>query len=322
MPIIGVELGTDQLVLTRGRDFRWTFVNVDGSTPPVPTNYPAGALYFELATRGEHNGRGHIDQQGANGGTYVLHQGADSSSSLPFDASQAVVKQAIEGFSAVGVGNVNVVGYYTPQWIFTVNWSGAMALSAGVVELFNSTVHAAFSALDFIVGGAGVTLDGHYETSAFVFTMTLNGSLLEQELATFVAGVIGTIISAINTALSAVATFTGFIGSISLIYAPLRHFTYEFINAKALTPMPAITGTSSLTGQQPTLSVVQDVKGRAPFTIWPFTIAGSSASIKIESEDADTIGARTKWQLVFLPTGEPAGGDALARGTVWVQGAS
>jgi hypothetical protein len=42
------------------------------------------------------------------------------------------------------------------------------------------------------------------------------------------------------------------------------------------------------------------------------------ASIKVESEEADTIGARTLWQLVFLSDGEPAGGDPIARGSVSV----
>lgn len=56
-------------------------------------------------------------------------------------------------------------------------------------------------------------------------------------------------------------------------------------------------------------------------TPWAFTISGSTASIKIESEVVDTIPARTKYQLVFRPTGEAAGGDPIARGTVKVQGA-
>lgn len=49
---------------------------------------------------------------------------------------------------------------------------------------------------------------------------------------------------------------------------------------------------------------------------WPFTIVGSRASIKVESEVADTVPARSLWQLVFLPDGETAGGDPVAHGTV------
>lgn len=48
MAVIGVELEQDELVLTKGRDFRWTFTNLNASG--APTNFPAGSLYFELAT--------------------------------------------------------------------------------------------------------------------------------------------------------------------------------------------------------------------------------------------------------------------------------
>lgn len=57
----------------------------------------------------------------------------------------------------------------------------------------------------------------------------------------------------------------------------------------------------------------------APAVKWPFAIAGSEAVLKIESEIVDTIPDRTKWQLVFLPEGEAAGGDPVAIGTVKVQ---
>lgn len=317
---IGIDLELDLLLLTRGRDFRWTFDNLDDSNPPQLVDFPAGDLFFELSTRGEHNGRGHIDIVGANGGSYWLKIGSSISPELPFDASQVVVKQAIESFTEVGAGNVQVTGYYTPQWIFTVDWTSSMSLSAGTVELFNSTVHAAFEAMDFMTGGLGVWLDGYYGTSSYTFTLTYKGSLLEEELINFVAGVISDIISAINGALTAVEQFTGEIADISLIYAPKRHFEYEFINDKALTPIPALDSVStSLTGVSPTITVVQDAKGRAPFTIWPFVIAGSEASLKVESEDCDAIPDRTKWQLVFMPDGEAAGGDAVARGVVRVQ---
>lgn len=52
---------------------------------------------------------------------------------------------------------------------------------------------------------------------------------------------------------------------------------------------------------------------------WDFDIDGSFASIKVESEDADQIAKGTLWQLVWLPDGETAGGDAKARGKVAVQ---
>jgi hypothetical protein len=56
-----------------------------------------------------------------------------------------------------------------------------------------------------------------------------------------------------------------------------------------------------------------------PPTKWEFTISGSRASLKIESEEADKVLARTCWQLVWLPDGEAAGGDPVAYGKVKVQ---
>jgi hypothetical protein len=56
-----------------------------------------------------------------------------------------------------------------------------------------------------------------------------------------------------------------------------------------------------------------------PLTKWEFSITGDEAVVKIESEIVDCVPDRTKWQLVFLPEGEAAGGDPVALGTVKVQ---
>ena len=55
-------------------------------------------------------------------------------------------------------------------------------------------------------------------------------------------------------------------------------------------------------------------------TTWPFSISGSTATLKVESTAVDAIPAGTGWQLVFLPTGEAAGGDPIALGVVRFQG--
>lgn len=57
-----------------------------------------------------------------------------------------------------------------------------------------------------------------------------------------------------------------------------------------------------------------------PKTTWTFSISGAVASLKVESTAVDLIPPRTRWQLVWLPLGEAAGGDPLAIGTVVVQG--
>jgi hypothetical protein len=45
---IGLDLAQDQLILQKGRDFRWQFQHVDDAGSPA--NFPAGSLYFEFAT--------------------------------------------------------------------------------------------------------------------------------------------------------------------------------------------------------------------------------------------------------------------------------
>ncbi|OBJ41336.1 hypothetical protein A5630_23145 [Mycolicibacterium mucogenicum] len=57
----------------------------------------------------------------------------------------------------------------------------------------------------------------------------------------------------------------------------------------------------------------------SPKKQWQFEITGDLASIKVESTEVDTVPPRTKWQLVFLADGEPAGGDPIARGITVVQ---
>lgn len=55
-------------------------------------------------------------------------------------------------------------------------------------------------------------------------------------------------------------------------------------------------------------------------THWTFVITGHAAALKIESTIVDLMLDRTEWQLVFLPTGEAAGGDVIALGKVYRQG--
>lgn len=56
-----------------------------------------------------------------------------------------------------------------------------------------------------------------------------------------------------------------------------------------------------------------------PVLTWDFTVVGSEASLKVESEVVDTVPNRTRWQLVFKADGEAAGGEPLALGIVRVQ---
>jgi hypothetical protein len=103
-------------------------------------------------------------------------------------------------------------------------------------------------------------------------------------------------------------------------------YTVEFINEQGNRPHPLLVGdASALTTDITQIPVVPQVRttmlalGQRAVTLWPFAIDGSTASIKIESDEVEVIGPRTPWQLVFLPEGEAAGGDPVARGRASVQ---
>lgn len=70
----------------------------------------------------------------------------------------------------------------------------------------------------------------------------------------------------------------------------------------------------------PAGSLFFEVYNGASTLNWPFSIAGSTATIKVESTVINSVANRSKWQLVFMPSGEVAGGDPIAHGTVRVQG--
>lgn len=53
-------------------------------------------------------------------------------------------------------------------------------------------------------------------------------------------------------------------------------------------------------------------------TKWQFTVAGSVASIKVESDEVVKVPDRTRFHLVWLPAGELAGGQVWAIGKVRV----
>ena len=96
----------------------------------------------------------------------------------------------------------------------------------------------------------------------------------------------------------------------SLVLTRGRDFSWKFIHLdeeEEPTPFPA--------GE-----LFFELHTTGGLTIWEFTIAGSEASLKVESEDVDLIPDRTLWQLVFLPDGEAAGGEPVAIGTVKLQG--
>jgi hypothetical protein len=96
---------------------------------------------------------------------------------------------------------------------------------------------------------------------------------------------------------------------VDLVLTKGRDFRWTFENLDS----------SDLPVDFPSGTLYFEVATASPLT-WTFTIVGSLASLKVESEVVNTVPSRTKWQLVFRPTGEVAGGDIVAYGTVRVQG--
>jgi hypothetical protein len=141
MSVFGVELDPDQIVLTRGRDFRWTFKNLDDtSTPinPVYTNYPPGDLYFELLTGGAQNALQAIEVSGADGGTYTLSLDGHATTALPFGlvthapigSGNPDIQAAMDALTGVGAGN----SYVHPAQLYPV-WEFDLNLNSGTDEV-------------------------------------------------------------------------------------------------------------------------------------------------------------------------------------------
>lgn len=314
MANFGVDLELSKLTLVRGRDFKWAFQNLDENAEPI--DFPDGQLFFEIQTGGEHDATQTIAMSGTSGGTYTVAIDGHTADALPFDASQDVVRGAIESLPNIGTGNVAVSAWYLPTWTVVVDWGSLITLDPFIVQAFNTVVTLAFEAFSFL-NGIGIQLNGIYSPTTYTFTITCTGPLSEVQ---FVNMTVSTVAGAIISALNAAEQFTGKVLGVTEYYEPQRVFNLEFINDKALTPISKIAQNGdSLTGRAPSLTVDQTAPGRAANTIWDFDIDQDMARLKVESEDVNLITNRTKWQLVWLAAGEDAGGDPQAHGYVLVQ---
>lgn len=220
---IGLALDSDTLVLTRGRDFKWLFENQDTSGNPV--DYPAGELYFELDTRGEHNALQQVEVTASNGGAYKLgHQGNWTSNILYYDANldpnslAGDIRDVLEALPSIGPGNVLVhPAQLTPVWELS------LTLDAGhnEVQLISFTNPPASGTWKLGLGTAATTLLPFNATAAQVKT-ALEG------------------IAAIGT------------GNVSVTGDMTNGFRVEFIGAKANTNMGQLVGLSA--GTNPSAS--------------------------------------------------------------------
>lgn len=323
MAVIGIDLQPDELVLQKGRDFKWAFKNLNDSG--VAVNYPAGQLYFELATRGEHNARQRVRVIEASGGTYKLGVLGVLSGAIDFYDSVSNphgmvgdITDALEAISTVGAGNVELTpAKLYPAWELNLNVNVGQTLTEPVVNLLNKNLNDFFDAFETLLG---VDVDIYVVDSTHAkVTVTSLKSFEEDALITFAVNVVG---SAVKSFINAATGLIGLLDTVSVDFYWIHDFEVEFVNALGNKPIPAMTtDITSLTGvgggQRVEVTVLEP--GKAPLTKWDFVIAGDTASLKVESPEVDKILPRTRWQLVFLPTGEAAGGDPVARGSVTVQ---
>jgi hypothetical protein len=303
--IIGVELDPVPLILTRGRDFRWTFQHKDKDDKPV--NFPSGKLFFELQTGGAASCQQTLEVDRANGGTWKL-----GATVLPFDAKVAQVQAAVEALPSVGAGNVTVSAAYTPQWIFSGSITG-VTVTQNQQEGINLAVNKLY---DAVQGITGTDITFKYNNPGFLITVTSRSSLDEATLAGWVVNTFNVNVqNAIKTVLGAAS-----VSAVTEFYAPKRLYTIDFGNKLTHQPVAALVpDATGLTGQTPAVIPVVVSVGATGITEWDFVITGSSAVLKVESEEVDKISNRTHWQLVWMPSGEPAGGDPVARGVTRVQ---
>ncbi|AHB31870.1 minor tail protein [Mycobacterium phage Jovo] len=319
MAVIGIELEPDQLVLTRRRDFKWTFENLDDQGLPV--NFPAGELFFELDTGGQHNAVQQVQVLGATGGTYTLNVNGNDTPNIDYnDVSEnpqgmaGDITDALE--AAVGVGNVKVhpVTLF-PAWTMNFNLNSSKPLTEQLVNTINKAANDFFNTFEQLFG---VDVE-------MTVTDALNFKLKVTSLKSF--DEVGVITFAVDVTSTAVKnffnSFSGLIGAVNTVNVDFywnRTYEVEFVGALAETVIPPITAdVSSLAGASKAINVSVKRPGKPRLTRWDFVIDGPKAVLKVESEEADLIVARTHWQLVFLEDGEPAGGEPIARGLVWVQ---
>ncbi|AQT28217.1 hypothetical protein SEA_JABITH_6 [Mycobacterium phage Jabith] len=316
MANIGIVSDADTLVLWKGRDFKWSFENLDENRQPV--DFPDGRLFIELQTGGEHNARQRVTITGATGGTYAFDILGETTPPIDYnDVSEnpqglpGDITEALE--AAAGVGNVEV--YPTllqPSWILNFNLNSGKPLTEQLVNTINKTANDFFDTFEQLMGvDVSMTVT---DALNFQLKVTSRRSFDEVGVVTFAVDVTGT---AVKNFFNAVSGLVGAVNTVNVDFYWNRVYEIEFVGELANQPIEAILpDASNLTGYNPLITVEVIDLGKERLTIWPFIIDGTKATIKVESEEADLIPERTVWQLVFLPDGEPAGGDPITYGRV------
>ncbi|AER48194.1 hypothetical protein BLUE7_6 [Mycobacterium phage Blue7] len=316
MADIGIRVDADDIVLWRGRDFKWNFENLDLNGDPA--DYPAGRLFFELQTGGEHNAIHRVHLSGATGGTYTLNLNGTDTPAIDFsDVSEnpqgltGDLQDAVD--AAVGEGNavVHPVTLY-PAWTMHFNLNSGKPLTEQLVNTINKATNDFFDTFEQLLGvDVEMTVT---DSLNFTIRVTSRRSFDEVGVVTFLVDVTS---AAVKTFFNAVSGLVGAVNTVNIDFYWNRTYDIEFTGDLAEMTVPATTADGTLlVGADKNIYVTVEEAGKNELTLWDFEVEGSLATIKVESEECDKIGNRTKWQLVFLADGETAGGDPVALG--WI----
>ncbi|AFI24917.1 minor tail subunit [Mycobacterium phage SWU1] len=311
MADLGNPLDLEMLCLVTGRDFRWTI------------DYPwgPGELFLELETGGEHNALHQVYVTGATDGTYTLNVNGTNTPAIDYnDVSEnpqglaGDIQDALD--AAVGAGNavVHPVSLF-PAWTLNFNLNASKPLTEQLVNTINKAANDFFDTFDQLLGvDVEMTVT---DTLNFKLKVTSRRSFDEVGVVTFAVDVTS---QAVINFFNSVAELTGAVNTVNVDFYWNRTYDIEFTGSLGLQPIPATTADiTNLAGTNKAVSVTVVEPGKKRLTIWPFTVNGETATIKVESEEADKIPNRCRWQLVHMPTGEAAGGDAKQLGRVYRQ---
>ena len=319
MADIGITLDAEALVLWKGRDFRWIFHNQDDRGNPV--DFPPGRLFLELQTGGQHNAVQEVRVSSASGGTYKLGYKGEFTDPIDFyDVTEnphslaGDVTDALEGIPGIGQGNVVVrPARLIPVWELNVTLNQSKALTEQLVNVLNKEVNNFFNQFETLFG-VDVDFVIHDNMNTTIKVTSLK-SYDEVGLITFAVDVTS---NAVESFFNGVSELVGVIDTVSVDFYWDRSYIVEFVGELSEQSQPALVAdTTALQGQgnqDVTVTILEP--GKAPLTIWDFQITGPIASIKVEDPDVALIANRTRWQLVFLPDGEEAGGDPVTWGLV------
>lgn len=212
----------------------------------------------------------------------------------------------------------------------TVQQGQESAFNERLTNLVNKYVNDFFNLFDSLLGvNVEFTVDNPTDTTP---NITPSMSLVVTGLNPWGADTIGMFlldnaIDSLQDFLNGVLSWAHVWTVVSLGFHWNKYFNVEFTGELAETPVPLLTSDASGLSNdinepeaQPEVTVEMLNPGKGRVSRWYFVVDGPEASLKVESAECDKIIERTEWQLVFLPDGEPAGGDPIALGRVRVQG--